>query len=270
MKVYSTLFFLIVLGLLSKAQDTLLPKGKCTIYLHSEKVYKNVRLWKIDSNKVEYVKEGNLSDLPTSGIKKIETPAYFIEFDEYNKMLRKQYDVILPFHKDSILCTIVNINDFSIVYKPLGGKRNKAIPKYNVKYFNQRSEFETDKIEYQAIRKDSSDAPDGVGSKIDYTLIAKKNAKKYFKGTPAFIGGYISGLLFPYGWASAGIIAAVPPTKVKFLEYPNSEILNNNQTYYLAFNKKAHAIKAKKVLFGFLAGMGTDIVIALLFVAASF
>lgn len=269
MKIYSTVFFLLLGTLLSKAQDTLLPQGKCTIYLHSEKAYKNVSLWKIDTNKVEYVKNGNLSDVLTSSVEKIETPTYYIEFDEQHKMLRKQYDVILPFHKDSIFCTIISVNDLSIVYRPLGGNRNKTIPKFNVKYFNKGSESETIKNEYKAIISDRSAGADSISTNKNYKLVAKKNAKKYFRGRPAFIGGLVSGILFPYGWVSAGIIAAVPPTRIYELEYPNSEILNNNETYTKEFRKEAHKIKAKKVALGFGIGMAAVFVTAILVVVAT-
>lgn len=261
--------FFFLFGLLYlKAQDTLLPQGKSTIYLYSDKVYKHVQLWKIDSIKVEFVKGGNLADVLTSAVKKIETPTYYIEFDEHNRILKKQYDVILPFHKDSIFCTIISINDYAIVYLPLGGKYNKVLPKYNIKYFNKRSEFFEEKNNFKTIVNSNYIGSDTISADINYELLAKTNAKKYFNGRPAFMGGFISGLLFPYGWASAGIIAAVPPTKIKNLQYPNSEFLNKDQTYAKEFKKRTHNIKAKKVLFGFLAGVGTDIVIGLLVVAS--
>jgi len=56
----------------AKAQkDTLLPKGKSTIYLISGNTIKNVEIRIIDSLKIEYINEGNLADIKTESVSMI-------------------------------------------------------------------------------------------------------------------------------------------------------------------------------------------------------
>jgi|GEM_PF-3273759 len=60
--------FLLALVFFAKAQDPTLPNGESTIYLISGKTIKNVKLWKIDSLKIEFVKDGNLSEVRTAAV----------------------------------------------------------------------------------------------------------------------------------------------------------------------------------------------------------
>lgn len=64
-------FFLMLISFNSEAQDIALPKGKSTIYLKSGKIIKDVKIWKTDTLKIEYVKNGNLADIKTNEVSKI-------------------------------------------------------------------------------------------------------------------------------------------------------------------------------------------------------
>ena len=102
MKTFSTITMLFILVSISKAQDPNLPKGKSQIYLNSGKTVKNVSLWRIDSAKVEYVVNGNLADLKTTDVSKIETTNFLIEFDDENHIVKKDYDLIILNTLDTI------------------------------------------------------------------------------------------------------------------------------------------------------------------------
>ena len=66
-----TIVYLVLTSSFMFAQDTEMLKPKGSIYLHTGKVIKDVRIWTIDSVKIEYVKNGNLCDVKTDEVSKI-------------------------------------------------------------------------------------------------------------------------------------------------------------------------------------------------------
>lgn len=134
-------FLPLILCLLSisflSAQDLSLPKGSSTIYLYTGKIIKSVTLWRMDSVKVEYVLKGNLADLKTLDVSKIETPDYLIEFDLEHHMTKKSYDVIILSSKDTVRGIIQRIDDGVISYRPVGSDKVKRAMKYEVESYSQ-------------------------------------------------------------------------------------------------------------------------------------
>ena len=149
------------------AQDANLPQGNSRIYLHSGKEIKRVRLWKIDDSKVEYVLDGNLGDVRTSDVKKIETPYYLITFDEGNKMLQRHYDLILPYSGDTIWCFIQKADESAISYLPVGSETQKTIVTSSVKTYlqwpGQKPVLETNKT------VPAKDSVNTLGMSVDST-----------------------------------------------------------------------------------------------------
>ncbi len=137
MKNLLTIILFLFSASLLRAQDTTLPKGISTIYLHSGKTIKNVLLWRIDSAKVEYVLSGNLADLKTMDVSKIETPDFLIVFDQEYQPIKKGYDIIVLLTKDTLRGFIQRIDDGVISYRPIGSDKVKRAMKYEVESYVQ-------------------------------------------------------------------------------------------------------------------------------------
>ena len=131
---------LLLCTLISKAQDASMPHGKSTIFIYSGKTIKNVRLWSIDSVKVEYVLKGNLSDVSTKDVSKIETTEYQITFDEERKVIKKQYDLIFLKSGDTLSCFIQQVDYWQIIYLPAGKEVAKSIAKSSYINYTQFQE----------------------------------------------------------------------------------------------------------------------------------
>ena len=157
MKTFLTITLLLLLTTLSKSQDASLPQGKSRIFLYSGKIIKNVRLWNIDSEKAEYVLNGNLADAMISEIQKIETPDYVLTFDEKNQPVKKHYDFIFLKSGDTIRCFIQQTSEWYITYLAAENGKLKSIGKssYDSYHIEQKPvvETKTDSSEYKKIEK---------------------------------------------------------------------------------------------------------------------
>ncbi len=127
----------ILLSLCLYSQDTTLPSGGSVIHLRSGKVIKNARLWKISAVKVEYVKNGNLADVPTSDVKIIESKDCFFEFNEDMRSVKRMYDLILPYYGDTIRCVIEKTEKYQILYLEIVSKKERSILRESVKEYVQ-------------------------------------------------------------------------------------------------------------------------------------
>ena len=127
-KIIIHVFILLFVNLLTHAQDTSLYQGRSDIYLWSGKILKQTSLWKIDSLRVQYVNNGNLSEVLTEDVKAIATNEYEINFDEKNHVTKKLYDLIINTSGDTIKGFIKRLMvDNKIEYMPSGGKNNKIV-----------------------------------------------------------------------------------------------------------------------------------------------
>ena len=139
MKNLFSIMFTLCFGLL-KAQDADMPHGKSTIFLYSGKTIKSVRLWHIDSLKVEYVLNNNLCDISVKNVSKIQTSAYLIIFDQEQKMVKKQYDLMILNSGDTLSGFIQNVDNWQIIYIPAGKEFPKSISKTSCKSYVQQQE----------------------------------------------------------------------------------------------------------------------------------
>lgn len=187
-----TLVFLLM-ATLSKTQDHTLPKGSSNIYLQSGKTIKGVSLWRIDSMNVEYVIKGNLADIRTSSVSKIETHDFLIEFDKRNQIIKIEYDLIILFPQDTIRGFIQEIAGRTISYIPVGSNKVKSVFKDDVKNYFQEQEKVTGlladsavnkkdltRISHQAVGIEDGAAikiQDSIPAETDYDSI-KMNAEK--------------------------------------------------------------------------------------------
>ncbi|MBI4930435.1 MAG: hypothetical protein HY841_06710 [Bacteroidetes bacterium] len=173
------------------AQDSTLPQGNSRIQLFSGKEIKHVRLWKIDTTKVEYVINGNLMDVKTSDVKKIETPTYLITFNEEKKILKKNYDLIVPYYGDTIRCFILKEDEWVISYLPAGSDTKKSITKSAVKTYlqwpEQKPETPAPTLKGEEAGKnmkkeipDTSQHPLGLVANEQRTIPAQTNADDYY------------------------------------------------------------------------------------------
>lgn len=120
MKYIFILITLLLLGFISKAQDSSLPNEVCKIYPYTGRNIVNVKLWHIDSLKIEYVTDGNLADIKTMEVKRIESLNYRIEFDENQKMVTKMYDLIITTTGDTLRGMIKKLAGYNVTYIPAG------------------------------------------------------------------------------------------------------------------------------------------------------
>ena len=137
MKILFSIALLLLLINISKAQDTTLPQGNSRIHLYSGKMIKHVHLWNIDTAKVEYVLDGNLGDLKTSDVMKIETPYYLLTFDDEHHLEKRHYDCIIPYYGDTLWGIIQKINSETILFIPAGSKEQETIMQSTVKSYLQ-------------------------------------------------------------------------------------------------------------------------------------
>ncbi len=179
MKTFSTITMLFILVSISKAQDPNLPKGKSQIYLNSGKTVKNVSLWRIDSAKVEYVVNGNLADLKTTDVSKIETTNFLIEFDDENHIVKKDYDLIILNTLDTIRGFIQGIGDRNISYLSIGNDKKQTVPRTEVadywqaktiNHFQNQPAAPTFPVDSVATKKDSTQTVSIPVAKVDVTM----------------------------------------------------------------------------------------------------
>ena len=122
-----TLTILLLLISISKAQDINLPQGKSNIYLRSGKTFRNVSVWRIDSTMVEYVLNGNLADLKTTDVSKIETPDFRLRFDDENRIIKSDYGVIELNSGEAIRGMIRSKEGQTIPYTTVGSNKVKTV-----------------------------------------------------------------------------------------------------------------------------------------------
>ena len=186
MKTLLTLTLFLLMATISKAQDFTLPKGSSNIYLQSGKTIKDVSLWRIDSVKVEYVIKGNLADIKTSDVSKIETPDFLMEFDERNQIIKIDYDLIILFPQDTIRGFIQEIDGKTISYIPAGSNKTRSVMKDDVKnYFQEKvtglladsavNKKDLTRINYQTvdIEEVAINTKDPILTETDYDSISK-------------------------------------------------------------------------------------------------
>ena len=191
MKTLLTLTLFLLMATISKAQDFTLPKGSSNIYLQSGKTIKDVSLWRIDSVKVEYVIKGNLADIKTSDVSKIETPDFLMEFDERNQIVKIDYDLIILFPQDTIRGFIQEIDGKTISYIPAGSNKTRSVMKDDVKnYFQEKvtglladsavNKKDLTRISYQAVGTEDDAVikiQDSIPAETGYDSV-KMNADK--------------------------------------------------------------------------------------------
>lgn len=242
MKTPLMIIFFLFAVLLSKAQDLTLPKGISTIFLNSGKTVMNTTLWRIDSIKVEYVIQGNLADVNTGDISKIETPEFLIEFDQWHQMKKKGYDIIVLLTKDTLRGFIQGIYDDVISYRPVGSDKVKRAMKYEVKSYvqwrEQGSGSPTDtvaqrdvtKVLYEAPSTDESivDNPDSIDEeagtlqKIASEGTLKNEIRNYFDYHQSYDRG-VSDAFMVYkedNWDSPFLSVTAVNSKVKKVKVP--------------------------------------------------
>ncbi len=184
MKYSTILVYLLLQAVASNAQDTTLPKETFKIIPHAGKNIDEVILWKIGSNSIEYVKNGNLADINTVDVLRIESLNYRIEINEHQKTVMRIYDLIIIGDADTIRGIIKKINGNTIEYVPAG--RN-SLPLKSISYKsyiirNILTEEDTaDQIEGQ----DSTENSDNISSNDPEKKIKikkeKSKAQKTFK-----------------------------------------------------------------------------------------
>lgn len=128
---------LITASMVLLAQDTTLPQGNSIIHLYSNKTIKHVRLWKIDTLKVEFVKNGNLGDVLAAEVEVIEFADRYIEFDKDMRPITRMFDFIIPYYADTIKCIIQKVEEYQIVFVEPVSKRQGAIPRSLVREYVQ-------------------------------------------------------------------------------------------------------------------------------------
>ena len=131
------------------AQDTSLPKENFKIYLTKGKKIEQVTLWNIDSMQVEYVKNGNLSNIASSDVYYIESLNYRIDFDSNYRKTIKQYDLIILNNGDTVRGLITHVSKNNIIYIPIGKPNNNPVTRSYQSYIFNNEEIAMDENEEQ-------------------------------------------------------------------------------------------------------------------------
>ncbi|HEY4799036.1 MAG TPA: hypothetical protein VII99_08175 [Bacteroidia bacterium] len=122
---------------ISKAQDATLPQGNCQIRLSSGNVIQNVHLWNINTEKVEFLKDGDKGELNISEVKQIESPYYLLTFNDEHQLVKRHFDCIIPYYGDTIWGIIEKTDQESIWYVPAGSVEKKVYMKTGAKSYLQ-------------------------------------------------------------------------------------------------------------------------------------
>lgn len=126
-----------LLGLGSKAQNPDFPELQYKIWHKNSKTINKIRIWNIDSLKIEYVKNGNLSDIRTDDVYLIESSEFYIIFDSLNHYIKNEYDIIINYNNEMITGRITKIDSNYITYIPYN--KNKFITiKYTSYYLKNK------------------------------------------------------------------------------------------------------------------------------------
>lgn len=99
-----------------------------------------------------------------------------------------------------------------------------------------------------------------TGDEPDYTLMAKRDAKKYFSTKRQFWTGVVCGFTPIVGWVAAPIIGATVKLKDEQLYNPsnkNGYLKEKNATYAAAYRKYSIRKRTKNFVFGFGIGFAS-------------
>ncbi|HXB40733.1 MAG TPA: hypothetical protein VNZ49_09340 [Bacteroidia bacterium] len=243
-----------------KAQDTTLPQGNCKIYLISGKIIKNVRLWKINGNRAEYLRDNSLHDISTKEIDFIKYGRNDYAISDSAQLYKLEYDAIILKTGDTLFCFIKEISSDKIYFVQWGKVNVQYVFKSEIRKY--LSEGKVDESQYSTTPIKTTEKfidEDTTGragyevlaqSKTDYVTLGKYNARNEFKGNGSFTGGMICGFIPIFGWATGVISLAVPP----FVHPSNAKLYNSNTEYREAYQNEAHKKKTRKTLGGLLLG----------------
>ena len=277
------------------AQDTTLPQGNCRIHLFSGKEIKHVRLWSIDTLKVEYVIDGNLGDVKTSDVMKIETHYYLLTFNDEHHLEKRHYDCIIPYYGDTLWGIIQKANTETILFIPAGSKEKETIMKSNVKsylqwdynpdFLNKNSlSTETQKGIVKSIAAEDSvmKNPNSIPAKDDYYQdknARKEETKEEKKNEEYYLHSYVLGVRDAErnynegGWATGGfctgmtygspyVIAGAANSKVDFIKCP---VDVDTKLYRAGYESQTVSMRTKKAATG--ASVAKGIITVIVFIA---
>lgn len=247
MKKYLLIIILTVLFInASFSQNTGFPSEKMTIRLISGKEIKDARLWQLYADRLEYEQAGSLHDAMVASIEQIEADEAVYQIDSNMKLQKLPEDLIITNEQDTIRCLIKEIRNDPprIFYHDRKNKVSKHVSLSIVKKYSQHA------MEYTASPQPGS--VENAADTCDYNKLGRDDAKKYYDGTGAFIGG-LFGVFF-----LGPIIAAIPPQNVSDRN-PHADLYYNNNVYRSGYRKAAHTKKAGNAL----GGMGTALLFLL-------
>lgn len=118
------LFLLLLAAYYNKvlAQDTAIYPGPAEIRLYSGKWLTPVRLWKIDSVRTAFVRNGNLTEVFTADIQSIVTLDFELSFENPFRLNYHYYDLIFPAAGDTLRGYIQRFENGYVYYIPAKGK----------------------------------------------------------------------------------------------------------------------------------------------------
>lgn len=122
------------------AQNPDFPETQYTIYLKNGKSISGVRLWNIDTFKVEYVLNKNLTDIRTNEVSDITCSSFYILFDNRNMYSKNEYDSIINLKNELVrgIITKIDTNKNIITYIPHNQRKQVEVYYlgYKIKSFN--------------------------------------------------------------------------------------------------------------------------------------
>ncbi|MCC6721942.1 MAG: hypothetical protein IT243_07045 [Bacteroidia bacterium] len=157
------------------AQNPDFPETQYTIYLKNGKSISGVWLWNIDTFKVEYVLNKNLTDISTNEVSDITCSLFYILFNSINRYSKNEYDSIKNSKNETLrgIITKIDSNKNKITYIPYKLRKQVEVNYlgYKIKSFNGKI-LDSESINKMKITDVSKSNKRG---KID------KNSEKYKK-----------------------------------------------------------------------------------------
>ncbi len=125
---FSLVFFIFYFQAFSQAD-------RSKIVLKDKSEIKNVRIWSVLQNKVEYEEGASLHDMATEKIARIETDTAVLSFDEGGNLFSRPYDWLIKNNDDTITCIISQLGGNYVYYYQKGKENRSYVPESSVKKY---------------------------------------------------------------------------------------------------------------------------------------
>lgn len=239
--------------LLKLMPDAAPPQGSCDVYLTSGRTLKDVKLFRLHADRLEYTKNGSLHTLPFSHIDYLDMSGELWRCGDSAMLFKLQYDWILPYNRDTIFCLIRKIKPRTLVYQLPGSGVYHNIELCHVIKYSKPGAINGVRHTFNSQRNASAPAPmttRGEADTTDYFSLGKSDAMHEFRGNGSFTGGFVFGMIPIVGWLSSAVSLAITPKASP----QKRQLYTYNAQYRKGYRKGLRHKKAIKTVAGTITG----------------